>query len=188
VTQTMEAGRSGRTSPQLPHFLMTTVGRLLVVIACVVIIGAAAMGSYVVSRVMGDNELKAANLRVLQVQGDNQKLTADNTNLMATIADFKIQIKDVQTKLAMIMPTENTFNINPNQSLVVGGGRLTIGLIGSPTNESVNININGKPQSAAVGALITSVLDASTTCQVGVQSFDMFRAVLTATCSEVKPR
>jgi hypothetical protein len=89
--------------------------------------------------------------------------------------------------LAAIMPTENTYNINPNQSLIVAGGRLTIGLIGSPTNEGVNININGKPQMAAVGASINTVLDSSMTCQVGVQSFDMFKAVLTATCASVKP-
>jgi hypothetical protein len=87
----------------------------------------------------------------------------------------------------VILPTENTYNINPNQSLVVANGRLTVGLVGSPTNDSVNLNINGKTQSAPVGAVITSVLDPSTTCQVGVQSFDMFKAVLTATCAAAKP-
>jgi hypothetical protein len=188
VTETMEAGRFDRTNPQLPRFLMTKAGRFLGVVACVIIMLAIAIGSYFVSRIMGDNELKAANIRVVQVQNENQKLLADNTNLMGTIADLEIQIKNAQTKLAVILPMENTYNINPNQSLVVANGRLTIGLIGSPTNESVNININGKPQAAAAGAVINSVLDSSTTCQVGVQSFDMFKAVLTATCGPVKPQ
>jgi cell division protein FtsB len=188
VTETMEAGRSDRTNPQLPSFLMTSAGRRLGVVVCALLILAAAIGSYFAARVASDNELKAANLRILQVQNENQKLVADNTNQLGTIADLQIQIKNAQTKLAVILPTENTYNINPNQSLIVAGGRLTIGLIGSPTNESVNININGKPQTAAVGAVINSVLDASTTCQVGVQSFDMFKAVLTATCASAKPQ
>jgi cell division protein FtsB len=179
----MEAGRSDK----LPQFLMTSAGRFLSVLVCVVLILAVAVTSYFVSRVMGDNELKAANLRIVQVQSENQKITADNTNLMGTITDLQIQIKNAQAKLAAIMPTENTYNINPNQSLIVADGRLTIGLIGSPTNEGVNININGKPQMAAVGASINTVLDSSMTCQVGVQSFDMFKAVLTATCASVKP-
>jgi cell division protein FtsB len=183
VTETMQAGRSD----QLPHFLTTSAGRFLGVVVCVGLILAVAIASYFVSRVMGDNELKAANLRIVQVQSENQKLTADNTNLMGTIADLQIQVKTAQTKLTAIMPTENTYNINPNQSLIVAGGRLTIGLIGSPTNASVNININGKLQTMAAGTVINNVLDPSTTCQVGIQSFDMFKAVLTATCGAAKP-
>lgn len=184
MTETMEAGRSDRTIPQLPRFLMTSVGRFVAVVVCAFLILAIVIGSYFAARVASDNDLKAANLKIVQVQGENQKLVADNTNLMGTIADLQIQIKNAKAKLAVILPTENTYIINPNQSLIVAGGRLTIGLIGSPTNDSVNININGKPQSAAVGAVISSVLDASTTCQVGVQSFDMFKAVLTATCAK----
>ena len=167
---------------------MTSAGRLLGVVVCALLILAAAIGSYFVARVASDNELKAANLRILQVQNENQKLVADNTNQLGTIADLQLQIKAAQAKLATIVPTENTYNIGPNQALVVANGRLTIGLVGSPSNDSINLNINGKPQSAAVGAIITSVLNPSTTCQIGVQSFDMFKAVLTATCAAAKPQ
>ena len=68
-------------------------------------------------------------------------------------------------------------------ALIVAGGRLTIGLVGSPTNDSVNININGKQQSVATGDVVNIALDPPTTCQVRVQSFDMFRVVLGASCA-----
>jgi hypothetical protein len=68
--------------------------------------------------------------------------------------------------------------------MVVASGRLTVGLIGPPTNESVNININGKQQSAATGDVIKVSLDPSTMCQVRVLSFDMFKVVLNASCGQ----
>ncbi len=188
MTETMEAGRAGRKRPQMTRFLMTPTGRFLGVAVCAVFILGVAIGSYFLTRTAGENEIKAANIRIVQLQSENQKLSADNTNQMVTIADLQTQLKNVQAKLTAIMPAEKTYNIYPNQSIIVADGHLTIGLIGSPTNESVNININGKPQSAAVGAIINSVLDPSTTCQVGVQSFDMFKAVLTASCAAVKPQ
>jgi len=184
---TREAGRSGQTG-QPSGVPLAPASRLIAAVICVVVILVVALATYFTARIMGDNELKGANLRVVQVQGENQKLTADNSNLKGTISDLQLQVKTAQDKLAAIMPVENTFIFNPNQSLVVAGGRMTIGLIGSPTNEGINININGKSQLAMVGAVINIALDPTTACQVSVQSFDMFRATLTATCSEVKPR
>ena len=184
---TREAGRSGQTDQQA-GMPVAPVSRLIGVVICVVVILVVVLATYFTARIMGDDELKGANLRVVQVQGENQKLTADNTNLKGTISDLQLQVKTAQDKLAAIMPVENTFIFNPNQSLVVADGRMTIGLIGSPTNEGVNININGKSQLAMVGAVINVALNSTTACQVSVQSFDMFRATLTATCSEVKPR
>lgn len=188
MTETMEAGRSVRTSPQLFRFLMTRAGRFLGVVACAVLILGIAIGSYFFGRAAGYREEKVSNDRILQLQNENRTLTADNTNQMVTIADLQTQLKNVKVKLDAIMPSENTYNISPNQSMIVAGGHLTIGLIGSPTNESVNININSKQQSAAAGDVINIALDPSTTCQVGVQSFDMFKAILTASCGAVKPR
>jgi hypothetical protein len=186
VTQTMNTGRSDPTGPQLFRYFMTPRGRLVGAFICIVIILGIAIGSYFLAWTAGGSDLRAANLRVVQVQNENQRLLTINTNQLATITDLQSQIKSVQAKLSSIMPSENTYNINPNQALIVAGGRLTIGLVGSPSNETVNININGKPQAAAAGAVINAVLDPTTTCQVGVQSFDMFRAVLTATCADVK--
>ena len=188
MIETMEAGRSARTSSQPSRFLVTATGRLLGVVACAVLILGSAIGGYFFARTVSDNEIKAANSKTVELQNENQKLNADNTTKSVTISDLQSQLKSVQAKLAEIMPSENTYNISPNQSIIAGGGRLTIGLIGSPTNDSVNININGKQQSAAAGAVYNSVLDPSTTCQVAVRSFDMFKAILTASCNAGKPQ
>jgi hypothetical protein len=107
---------------------------------------------------------------------------------VATIIDLQSQIDKVKAELHAIMPSEATYNIRPNQSILVAAGHLAIGLIGSPTNQSVNININGEQRSAAAGDVIHTALNPSTTCKVAVQSFDMFRVVVTATCAAEKPQ
>jgi hypothetical protein len=64
---------------------------------------------------------------------------------------------------------------------------VTVGLMGSPTNENVTINVNGKQHVAVAGDVITVALDEPTTCQVTVQSFDPFKALLQAACSNKAP-
>jgi hypothetical protein len=59
--------------------------------------------------------------------------------------------------------------------------------MGSPTNESVTLNVSGKRHVAAAGDVISLVLDESTTCQVTVQTFDLFKAILQAACSGKAP-
>jgi hypothetical protein len=66
----------------------------------------------------------------------------------------------------------------------VGDGRLTVGLVGAPANESVTLNINGKRQQLGTGDVLSVAADGQTNCQVRVQSFDMFKAVVTATCGK----
>jgi hypothetical protein len=72
--------------------------------------------------------------------------------------------------------------------VIAADGRLTLGLVGPPTNDGINININGKQQLVAAGDVVRLAPDSSTSCQVEVQSFDMFKAVVTASCSAAKPR
>jgi hypothetical protein len=78
------------------------------------------------------------------------------------------------------------YSINPNQSLLVADGHLTIGLVGSPLTNGINININGKQQHAAVGDVIRVSPDTSTACVVQIESFDMFKAQFTASCGPAK--
>lgn len=101
---------------------------------------------------------------------------------------LQAELKKLRGTLDALTPTEHSFNIIPNQSLLVAGGRLTIGLVGSPTNEYINININGKQQSVAAGTTINVTPDAATHCKVSVQSFDMFKAVLTGSCELDAPK
>ena len=184
MIETVRTGDSGQPS----RFFRTTASRSVGVIACVALVLGSGIGSYFLTRTASDNEIKASNLKIVELQNENQRLNADNTTKLVTISDLQSQLKSAHAKLTAIMPTENTYIISPNQSILVGGGRLTIGLVGAPTNESVNINLNGKLQSAAAGAVFNTALDPSTTCLVGVQSFDMFKAILTAWCSAVKPQ
>lgn len=125
---------------------------------------------------------------VAQLQNENRKLAADNTKLGATIVDLQGQVDKVKAELHAIMPSEGTYNIRPNQSIVIAAGQLAIGLVGSPANQTININVNGEQRAVAAGDVIQTTLKPSTTCKVSVQSFDMFRAVVTANCAEEKPQ
>src|SRR4029078_9165192 len=93
-------------------------------------------------------------------------------------------IQNRQGTLDQLIPSENTYNIKANQSLIVGDGRLTVGLVGAPANESVTLNINWKRQQLGTGDVLNVAADGQTNCQVRLQSFDMFKAVVTATCGK----
>ena len=103
--------------------------------------------------------------------------------------DYVLRLTDsvgagaVQATLDEIVPSENIYLIRPNQSLIVVGGRIIVGLIGSPSNQAVTVNVNGKQYTAAAGDVIKVAYNDTTPCQVVVQSFDMFKAILHATCS-----
>ena len=98
------------------------------------------------------------------------------------------KIKSIQSALDAVIPSKDTYVISPNQSLLVAGGRLSIGLIGAPTNANVTMNINGKQEFASTGDMVNIALDPSTNCHVRVESFDMFRAIVTASCEAVRPQ
>ena len=132
-------------------------------------------------------DIRDSSQLVLQARSENQDLATQLNEERADLAVLQAKLKSVQDALGAIMPAENTYNVNPNQSLTVADGLLTIALVGAPANEGVNININGKQHAAAAGDVIHVALDPSTTCEVGVDSFDMFQAVLTASCAAVKP-
>ena len=133
-------------------------------------------------------DIADSNTQVLQLRAEAREARVQIAGQIAKIEDLGEKIKNLQAALAAIIPSENTYKIEPNQSLIVANGHLTVGLIGSPTNMGVNININGKPQSASTGDVINVAPDPSTACQVRVQSFDMFKAIVTASCAAAKPQ
>lgn len=175
-------------SPRLYHALMTRGGRFeLAVVGALLILGVA-IGGHIYGRRLALRDIMERDATIALLQTEGEKLDTRFNEQTATLAEVQAKLKSVQAALEAIMPAENTYNIYPNQSMNVAGGRLTIALVGPPTNEGVNININGKQQSAAAGTVIHVAPDPSTTCEVGVQSFDMFKAVLTASCAAVKPQ
>ena len=141
-----------------------------------------AIAAYIIGLNVAYLELAAARQATQQLRADNQKLKTQISNQTARQGALQNKLEGAEAALAAVVPSENTYNIKPNQSVLVANGRLTIGLVGSPTNDGLNININGKKQAAAPGDTITIALDPQTKCQVRVQSFDMFKAILAATC------
>jgi hypothetical protein len=175
-------------SSRLYGALMTRGGRFLLAAAFAILILGVAIGGHIYGRVLAFRNIQARDNTIQQLRADSQKLKTQINDENAKIVALQAQIVSVQAALDAILPSENTYNISPNQSLVVADGHLTIGLIGSPANQGVNININGKLQAAAAGDVISVAPDRSTSCQVTVQSFDMFKAVINASCVATTPQ
>jgi uncharacterized membrane protein YiaA len=156
---------------------MTREGRYLLVTAL--------MGG-IVGYLLGLNsayvEISAGKLALQQSRAETQKMKSEMAGEGVKTTAMESNIAKLQATLDELVPSENTYNIKVNQSLIVGGGRLTVGLVGAPTNDSVSLNINGKRQPLSTGDVVNVAVDGQTNCQVRVQSFDMFKAVVTATC------
>jgi hypothetical protein len=166
---------------------MTRGGRLRLAFVAAILILGVAIGGQIYGRVVAAREILERDATIQQLQSEIQKLEVELYFQNGKLAALQSKFTTFQATLETILPAADTYNIDPNQAIIVAGGRLTIGLVGSPTNEGINININGKQHAAAAGDVIHVALDPSTNCQVGVQSFDMFKAVLTASCAGVKP-
>ena len=188
VTESTESGRSDRKSPRLYGLLMARGGRFLVVAASAVLMLGGAIGGYILGLDLAHHDLAAARELIQQLQPESQRLKKQIIDQNASLGALQAKLASVQAALNAIRPSENTYKINANQSMIVAGGHLTIGLIGSPANESVNININGTQHSAVTGDIFNVAPDPATTCQVTVQSFDMFKVILIASCAAVKPQ
>jgi hypothetical protein len=159
----------------------------LKILGALIVMLSVAIAIYTLGRQGNAHEIEGYKKRNLELQTNNQKLNEDNANQSAHIADLQATLKSVKGQLDAIVHPESTFEIVPNESKVVAGGNLTVGLVGSPWNDRVNVNIDGKQQSAAAGDVINVAIDTSTSCRVKVESFQMFRAIVTAICAEAKP-
>jgi hypothetical protein len=179
----MAADGSVPAGTKLSRFLKTPAGRLLRVVVFLLVL----LGCYLLGRSAGDREVKASLDATQDLQGQNQKIVEANSKLLLTVNELQTELKRVQTELSVIKPSDNTYVTGPNDALVVADGHLTIGLIGLPTNQGVKINVNGTPHFATAGDIIKIAPDPSTNCLVEVQSFDMFKATLIASCAAAKP-
>ena len=187
MTDKMEAASSVPTHTGLSRLLLTPAGEVRWIGVCALIL-VTGIAVYILTRITYERQIRVFTGFVTQLQNENRRLNDNNTKHEAMIVDLQRQIDKVKAELQAIMPSEGTYNIRPNQSILIADGHLAIGLIGSPTNQSVNININGEQRSAAAGDVIHTALNPSTTCRVRIQSFDMFRAVVTAKCAAEKPQ
>ena len=144
------------------------------------------VSGYFWGRQFNARDIAQRDAAILQLQSDGQRLAADIADQNATLTALRAELTSTKATLDAIMPSQNHYTISPNQSLIVADGRLTIGMIGSPGNEGINLNINGKQQKVAAGDVIRVSPDPSTACQVQIQSFDMFKAALVASCAPAK--
>jgi hypothetical protein len=144
------------------------------------------VSGYFWGRQFNARDIQQRDSAIQQLQSDGQRLAADIADQNANLTALRAELTSTKATLDAIMPSQNHYTISPNQSLIVADGRLTIGLIGSPGNEGVDLNVNGKQQKAAAGDVIRVSPDPTTACQVQIQSFDMFKAVLVASCAAAK--
>ena len=175
---------AGRT--ESPRDGLFDDGRFVSVVACIVAIVVILVGGHLYGRYLANKDLGGRDAAIEQLQAESQQQKRNIDQKSAQLTQMQAQLDKTNALLEAIMPTKDTYNIMPNQTLIVADGRVTVGLIGSPGNESVLLNVNGKQQAAAAGQVIAAGSDASANCQVAVQSFDMFKAVLTATCAGAK--
>jgi hypothetical protein len=163
-------------------------GRLLFIAAIAVLLVGGGIGTFVFFRNLAYGDLVAARQRVDQLQTEGEKLQRQVNEQNVQMNNLSADLARTKADLDAIRPSKDRYAIPPNESRIIADGRLTIGMVGSPANESITLSINGKQQTAIAGQVITVAPDASTNCQVAVQSFDMFSALITATCTAAKPQ
>jgi hypothetical protein len=154
-------------------------------VAIIIIVGIF-IGGHLYGRYLSSIDVADRVAQIEQLRAESQKQKRDIDGKSAQLTTLQDKLTKTQAALDAIMPSANTYNINPNQTLILGDGHLLVGLVGPPANDSVLLNINGKTQSVAAGQTLSITSDPATKCQVNVQSFDVFRAVVVATCAAAK--
>jgi hypothetical protein len=159
-------------------------GRLLVVLTSLLLLIGSTVIGYLFGHDIARRPLAEAQQLVKQLQPEVQQLKAKIDQQTNTIILLETKLKRTAASLHAIMPSANTYTVLANQSLTAADGRLSIGLVGAPRNNGITININGKQHSAVTGDLFNVAPDAQTSCEVRVQSFDMFSALINASCAK----
>jgi cell division protein FtsL len=165
---------------------MTRRGRLTVLAVCLAIIAAVAIFGRFYGQRLAYGAMKDRDTAIRQLELETQRLQLEKSSQNANMKNMHTEAERLQAQLDAIIPSENRYNINPNQSLVVADGHLTVGLVGTPRSDGIDININGKQQVAVVGDVIRVAPDPSTACKVEIQSFDMFKVQFSASCAAAK--
>ena len=183
TTPTSTCSHQVYLSPGLHNLLTTRRGRLGLLFTAAAVIGAVAIGGRIYGQHLAHQDMLERDRALHQLETESQKLERQSADQAEVVATLQARLTQVQEKLDKVMPSKDTYRIDPNKSVVAGDGRLTLGLVGLPRSDGVTININGKQYTVAAGDVIQVATDASAPCKVAVQSFDMFNATVTASCS-----
>jgi hypothetical protein len=173
-------------SPKNPRSSVFDNSRFVSAVACIVAIVVILVGGHLYGRYLANKDLGGRDNAIEQLRTESQQQKRNIDQKSAQLTELQATVDRTKALLEAIMPTKDTYNIMPNQTLIVGDGRVTVGLVGSPSNESVTLTVNGKQQVVMAGQAVKAGSDPSANCQVAVQSFDMFKAVLTASCVGAK--
>jgi hypothetical protein len=129
-----------------------------------------------------------SNSRVIETRNENRGLKANVTELNKKIEALQSKLASEQAALEAIVPSKNAYNLFPNKSVIAADGHLSLGLVGPPTNEGITLNVNGTQHSVSAGEVINTSPDRTTDCEIRIQSFDSFKALVTALCAPASPK
>jgi hypothetical protein len=159
-------------------------GRLVFLGVVAILLVGGGIGTFIFFRHLASADLVAARQLIAQVQDDDEtqrkQVNAENIK----INSLETELAKTKADLEAIRPSKDVYDIPPNESRIIADGRLTVGLVGSPTIDAITLSINGKEQSVVAGQVIDIAPDPSTNCQVRLQSFSMVKATVNATCAK----
>jgi len=178
--------RKGPKNWQSPLFRADN--RLVMAVALVLMCLGILIGGHLYGRYLASLALPGFDAAITELRNQIQKERTKSDFLSAARTALEAKLSGAQVALDSIMPSANTYTIYSNLTRIVGDGHLMVGMIGTPGNEAIMLNVNGKQQSLAAGQTINVTPDPATQCQLSVQSFDVFKATLVATCSEPKAK
>ena len=178
MTETTQADQPSQAGTAFSRWFKLRGRRLISLVLLLVVI----VGAYVIGLETSRRDLADSKQLIQQLQSESQRLKNQIVEQQSQIIGLQSTVSLMRDTLNRIMPSENTYELRANQSLITLNGRITIGLVGSPTNQSITVNINGKQQTVAPG----DVVDVPPDCKVRIQNFDMFTAIVTTTCGSDK--
>jgi len=160
--------------------------RPTIIVSCILIIIGILVGGRLYGKYLSSMDVAEREAQIEQLRAESQKQKRDIDSKSLQLTALQDKLNKTQAALDAIMPSAHTYNIQPNQTRILGDGHLTVGMVGPPANDSVLLNINGKPQTVPAGQTLSITPDPATHCQINVQSFDVFKAVIVATCAATK--
>jgi hypothetical protein len=184
VNQKTQTGRSSDAdlSSRAAWRLLTRRRRVyILLIETLLILGVALIG-HITGRELARRQIAQRDQTIQQLRAERLAVSEDLNKRSERVLELQTRLNKVQAELDEIVPSQNIYVMRPNQSLLVAGGRVMVGLVGAPGIDGVNINVNGTSKMLTAGDVV-QIKDENRTCTITVQSFDMFKVVLHATCA-----
>jgi len=97
---------------------------------------------------------------IAKLRAETQKGKRKSDSLSAQLT--AMEAKGAQVALDSITPSPSTYTIYPNLTRIVGDGRLMVGMVGTPGNDAIMLNVNSKQQPLAAGQTINVAPDPKT--------------------------